>query len=55
MTIIIGGIITIEGAILFWVNPSISGKLILIGAILAGVNIISLIGGRRIIKLKSES
>lgn len=55
MIIIIGGVITIEGAILFWVNPSISGKLVLIGAILAGVNIISLVGGISIIKLKSES
>ena len=51
MIIIIGAVITIEGSILFWVKPSISGKLVLIGAILAGVNIISLVGGIRIIKL----
>ena len=54
MIIIIGGVITIEGAILFWIKPSISGKLVLIGAILAGVNVISLIGGRKIIKLSRK-
>jgi len=55
MIIIIGGVITIEGAILFWIKPSISGKLVLVGAILAGVNLISLYGGMKIIKLKSGS
>ena len=51
MIIIIGGVITIEGAILLWLKPSISGKLVIIGAILAGVNIISLVGGIKIIRL----
>jgi len=55
MMMIIGGVITIEGAILFWVKPSISGKLVLIGAIMSGVNIISLVGGIKIIKLASGS
>ena len=50
MIIIIGAVITIEGAIIFWVKPSISGKIIIVGALIAGLNIISLIGG---IKLKS--
>ncbi len=54
MIIIIGGVITIEGAILFWVNPSISGKLVVIGAIISGVNTISLVGGILIIKRKFE-
>ena len=52
--IIIGAVITIEGAILYWVNPSISGKLVVIGAILSGVNVLSLVGGIRIIKRKFE-
>ena len=55
MIIIIGGVITIEGAILFWVKPSISGKLVLVGAILEGVNLISLYGYRKIIELNSSS
>ena len=50
MIIIIGAVITIEGAIIFWVKPSISRKIIIVGALIAGLNIISLIGG---IKLKS--
>lgn len=54
MIMIIGGIITIEGAILFWVKPSISGKLVVIGAIMSGVNVLSLVGGIRIIRQKSE-
>lgn len=53
--IIIGAVITIEGAILFWVKPSISGKLVVIGAIVAGVNVLSLVGGIIIIKLESGS
>ena len=55
MVIIIGGVITIEGAIIFWIKPSISGKLVLVGSILAGVNLISLYGGMRIHKIKSKS
>ena len=55
MIIIIGGVITIEGAILFWIKPSISGKLVLVGAILAGLNLISLYGYRKIIELNSGS
>ena len=56
MIIIIGGVITIEGAILFfWLKPSISGKIVIIGAILAGVNIISLVGGIKIIKLAPKT
>jgi hypothetical protein len=55
MIIIIGGVITIEGAILFWIKPSISGKLVIVGAILAGVNLISLYGGMKINKLNSGS
>ncbi|MFX1324753.1 MAG: hypothetical protein ACFE8N_07345 [Promethearchaeota archaeon] len=55
MIIIIGGIVTIEGAILFWIKPSISGKLIIVGAVMAGINPISLYGGIRIIKLNSGS
>lgn len=55
MIIIIGGVITVEGAILYWIKPSIAGKLVLVGAISAGVNLISLYGGIKIIKLKSGS
>lgn len=55
MMMIIGGVITIEGAILFWIKPSLSGKLVLIGAIVAGLNLISIYGGVRINKLKSKS
>ncbi|KKM97098.1 hypothetical protein LCGC14_1171540 [marine sediment metagenome] len=33
MVIIIGGVITIEGAIILWIYPSISGMLVLIGAL----------------------
>lgn len=55
MIIIIGGVITIEGAILYWIKPSIAGKIVLVGSIVAGVNPVSLYGGIRIIKLKSES
>ena len=55
MMIIIGGVITIEGAILFWIKPSVSGKIVIVGALLAGLNIISLIGGIKINKLKSGS
>ena len=55
MMMIIGGVITIEGAILFWIKPSLSGKLVLVGAFVAGVNPISIYGGVRINKVKSES
>ena len=55
MMMIIGGLITIEGAILFWIKPSLSGKLVLVGAIVAGINIISIYGGLRINKMNSKS
>ena len=54
MIIIIGGVMTIEGAILFWIKPSVSGKLIIIGALIVGLNIISLIGGIKINKMYSK-
>jgi TfoX/Sxy family transcriptional regulator of competence genes len=46
ISLIIGGIITILGAVLYSVDKPSSGIVILIGAFLGGINIISLFGGR---------
>ena len=49
LIIILGGMITILGSILYTMNTHSSRVLILIGTLIGGVNIISLLGWRKII------
>jgi len=43
-----------ERVLFFWIKPSVSGKLVIVGALLAGVNLISLYGGIKINKMNSK-
>ena len=47
---IIGGIVSIVGAILVFFNPKLGGVIVLVGSFIAGLNIISIIGASRIFK-----
>ena len=47
---IIGGIVSIVGAILVFFNPKLGGVIVLVGSFIAGLNIISIIGASRILK-----
>ena len=54
IVLIIGGSITILGAILYAKNVSSSSILLIIGALLGGINIISLWGIRQILEESSQ-
>ena len=52
--IIYGGIVSIVGSIIVFFKPKLGGTIILVGGFIAGINIITFLGGSRILKKNKE-